>query len=114
MRYGARLCCMLLIMEGAANSVAAEPTQERLALALSGPDCASQRPSIVAALVRISGVGHVDVASVPDHALVDVTYEAITPDELRAAAARGVTPGSQCRVEIMKSCISANLSPPDR
>jgi hypothetical protein len=115
MRYQAmRLCCLLLIFGGLWSPVDAETSQERVVLSLSGPDCFSQRPSIVAALVQISGVGPVDLTSVPDHALVDVDQSAVTPEELSAAAFRGVTPGSQCQVEIMKSCISASLSPSRR
>lgn len=115
MRYQAmRLCCLFLMYGGLWSPVDAETSQERVALSLSGPDCSSQRPSIVAALVQISGVGHIDLTSVPDHALVDVDQSAVKPEELSVAARRGVTPGSQCHVEIMKSCISASLSPSHR
>jgi hypothetical protein len=114
MRYPVmRLCCLLLIHGGLLSSVDAGTSQERVALSLSGPDCSSQRQSIIAALGKISGVGHVDLTSVPDHALVDIAHGAIAPQELSAAAARSITPGRLCRIEIMKSCISASLSPSD-
>ncbi len=115
MRYPVmRLWCILLILGGLLSPVVAETSQERAALSLSGPDCFSQRQSIVAALVQIPGVSHVDLDSVPEHALVDVAQGAVTPEELSAAATRSVTPGTQCLVEIMKSCISASLSPSHR
>lgn len=106
-----RLACNSLILGGLLSPVVAETSQERVALSLSGPDCVSQRPSIVAALVRIPGVNHVDVESVPDHALVDVVQPGVTPESL-AAAAHGVASSRQCSVAIMKSCISAPPSPP--
>ena len=115
MRYQAmRLCCLLLILGGLWSPVDAETSQERVALSLAGPDCSSQRQSIGTALAQIPGVSHVDLESVPDHALVDVDQSAVKPEELSAAAIRGVTPGAQCHVEIMKSCISASLSPSHR
>ncbi|MBI4000689.1 MAG: hypothetical protein HY348_02760 [Nitrospira defluvii] len=115
MRYPVmRLCCILLTFGSLLSPVAAETSQERVALSLSGQDCSSQRPSIGAALAQIPGVSHVDLESVPDHVLVDVAQGAVTPEELSAAATRSVTPGTQCLVEIMKSCISASLSPSHR
>lgn len=106
-----RLWCLFLIFGGLPSPVAAETSQERVALSLSGPDCSSQHQSIVAALGRISGVSHVDPESVPDHVLVDVAHGAMTPEALSVAAAGSVTLGTQCHVEIMKSCISAGPSP---
>ena len=106
-----RLACNSLILGGLLSPVVAETSQERVALSLSGPDCVSHRPSIVAALVRIPGVNHVDVESVPDHALVDVVQPGVTPESL-ATAAHGVASSRQCSVSIMKSCISAAPSPP--
>ena len=42
--------------EALLHSAAAETSRERVALSLSGPDCSSQRLSIVAALAQIRGV----------------------------------------------------------
>lgn len=109
-----RLWCLFLIFGGLPSPVAAETSQERVALSLSGPDCSSQRQSIGAALVKISGVDHVDPESVPDHVLVDVVRGAVTPEALTAAAAGGLPSSAQCQVEIMKSCISAEPSPAHR
>ena len=115
MRYRVmRLCCMLLVGGGLVNSFAADTSQERVALSLAGPDCSSQRQSIGAALAQIHGVSHVDLESVPDHVLVDVAGGAVIPDALRSVATGSVTPSAQCLVEIMKSCISASLSPSHR
>jgi hypothetical protein len=113
MRYPVmKLCCMLLAVEGFVNSAAAETSRERVALSLSGPDCPSQRLSIRAALTQIPGVSYVDLESVPDHVLVDVTQGDVMPEELRVAAAGTMTSGTQCLVDIMKSCISASLPSP--
>ena len=113
MRYPVmRLCCMLLAVEGLVNSAAAEPSGERVALYLSGPDCSSQRLPISAALTQVPGVSYVDLESVPDHVLVDVAQGDVTPEELSVAASGTVMPGTQCLVDIMKSCISASLPSP--
>ncbi|HVG02824.1 MAG TPA: hypothetical protein VM842_08030 [Nitrospira sp.] len=100
---------MFLIWGGVAYSSAADSSQERIALSFSGADCSSQRRSIGVALAGIPGVNHVDVDSVPDHALVDVANPAVTSDTLTTVARRNVAFGTQCLVETMKSCISANL-----
>lgn len=105
------LWCIPLILGGLLSPVAAETSQERVALSLSGPDCFSQRRSIGAALIETPGVNHLDPESVPDHALVDVVRGAVTPEVLLEAAARGIESGARCQVDIMKSCISARLSP---
>jgi hypothetical protein len=109
-----RLCCLLLILGSVLSPVAAETSRERVALSLTGPDCFSQRPSLAAALGQLPGVSHVDLTSVPDHALVDIAHDAVTPEALSVAAVRSMTRGTQCHVEIMKSCISASLSPSPR
>ncbi|MCW5799369.1 MAG: hypothetical protein LZF60_20112 [Nitrospira sp.] len=93
---------------------AAEISQERVALFLSGPDCSAQHQSIAAALTPISSVTRVDVESVPEHVLVDVVSGAVPPEDLLAAARRALLKGEHCRVEIMKSCISAGRSAADR
>ncbi len=112
MQYPAmRLWCILLSLGGLPSLVAAETSQERVALSLSGPDCSAQHPSIVAALTRISGVARVDMDSVPEHALVDVQSGAIDPEDLQAAARRALATPLQCQVEIMKSCITAGSLP---
>ncbi|MDR4480771.1 MAG: hypothetical protein R3B37_13640 [Nitrospira sp.] len=105
------LWCIPLILGGLLSPVAAETSQERVALSLSGPDCFSQYRSIGAALARISGVKQVDLGSVPDHALVDVVHGLATSEVLLEAAARGIEPGARCQVDIMKSCISASPAP---
>jgi hypothetical protein len=113
MRYPVmRLCCMLLAVEGLVSVAAADTSRKRVALSLSGPDCPSQRLSIRAALTQIPGVSYVDLESVPDHVLVDVTQGDVMPEELSVAAAGTMTSGTQCLVDIMKSCISASLPSP--
>ena len=67
---------------------------------------------IRAALTQIPGVSYVDLDSVPDHVLVDVTRGDVMPEELTVAAAGTMTSGTQCLVDIMKSCISASLPSP--
>lgn len=104
--------CILLSVAGLPNLVAAETFQERVALSLSGPDCSTQHPFIVAALTGISGVTRVDSTSVPDHTLVDLLRGSVAPEELLATARRALSEGLRCEVDIMKSCISAGPSPP--
>lgn len=89
---------------------AAETSQERVALFLSGPDCSAQHQSIVAALTPISGVVRVDPDSVPEHVLVDVSSGVVVAEDLLVATRRVLPSAVSCQVEIMKSCISAGPS----
>ncbi len=115
MRYrGMMLCCVLLFVGCPVSPVIADISHERVALSLSGQDCSSLRQTIAAELAQVPGVTHVNLDSVPDHALVDVVTGVVTPEELMAAVARRLAPNTQCQVEIMKSCISANPFPSDR
>jgi hypothetical protein len=108
------LCVTLLLVWCQSSPVVAEPSHERVALFLSGQDCASQRRPIASALSTVSGVRHVDPDSVPDHVLVDVDGGAVAPEALKAAADRSLLDDRPCRIEIMQSCISASLPPTNR
>ena len=107
-----RLWCILLSLAGLPNRVVAETLQERVALSLSGPECSTQHPSIVAALTKVPGVDRVDSTSVPEHTLVDLQRGSVAPEELLAVARRALAGGLRCQVDIMKSCISAAPASP--
>ena len=104
----------VLFLGNVAHSSAAERFPERLALSLSGTTCSSQLQSIGGALEQVPGVNHVNLESVPDHALVDVVSPTVTSDTLIAAARRSIASGTQCQIETMKSCISADRMAMDR
>lgn len=108
------MCVTLLSVWCQSSPAVAEPSHERVALFLSGQDCVSQRRPIVSALSAVSGVRHVDPDSVPDHVLVDVDGGAVAPEALKSAADRSLPGDGPCRIEIMKSCISASLPPTSR
>jgi len=115
MRFrGMTQCCLLLFGGCLVSPVHADTLHERVALSLSGPDCSSSRPAVAAEVARVSGVTRVDPDSVPEHVLVDAARAPDLPQALLDAAARGVPSGARCRVEIMKSCITANASSPAR
>ena len=112
MRNPGTIRFFLFLLSGyLASPAAAETSQERVALFLSGPDCSAQHQSIVAALTPMSGVARVDPDSVPEHVLVDVLSGVVVPEDLLAAARRAIPSAVSCQVEIMKSCISAGPSP---
>ena len=90
------------------NAVRAESTHERVALMLSGPDCQSSQQQIVSALEQQTGVLRADQDLMPDHVLVDIVRQQVT-EETVAAIANAAIGGGQCRAEIMKSCITAEL-----
>jgi hypothetical protein len=110
MHYVTGLCSVVLLLAwgGVTDRIAAESSLERMALSVAGPDCSSQRRSIGLALTEIPGVHRVDFESVPDHVLIDVTHPSVTLDTLTTAARGSMAAGSRCRIETMKSCISAN------
>ncbi|MCC6140846.1 MAG: hypothetical protein IT389_09570 [Nitrospira sp.] len=99
--------CLLLATPEAAR---AEPAQDRIALMLSGSDCSSVLETVTVALQQHNGVLHVDPTMMPDHLLVDMARQEHAEDRLTATANAAIA-GSQCRAEVMKSCITAELSP---
>lgn len=112
MRYCAMVLFFVLLSTGClVDSIVAETSRERVALSLSGEDCFSHHKAISATLVQVPGVTRVDLESVPDHVIVDIESGVVTPENLSAAVAQRLHFGTQCRAEIMKSCISASLSP---
>mgnify|MGYP001160699245 FL=1 len=86
----------------------AESAHERVALMLTGPDCLSLRQQIVSALEQQPSVLRADQDLMPDHVLVDIVRQQMT-EETVAGIANAATGGGQCRAEIMKSCITAEL-----
>ncbi|MEQ1627956.1 MAG: hypothetical protein ABL965_11225, partial [Nitrospira sp.] len=72
------------------------------------PDCLSLRQQIVSALEQQTGVLRADHDLMPDHVLVDIVRQQMT-EETVAGIANAATGGGQCRAEIMKSCITAEL-----
>jgi len=90
------------------NAVRAESTHERVALMLSGPDCPSSQHQVVSALEQQPGVLRADQDLMPDHVLVDIVRQQVT-EETVAVIANAAIGGGQCRAEIMKSCITAEL-----
>ncbi len=112
MRYREMVPFLLLLSVGYVVSPAlADTSPERVALSLVGNDCSSRRQTISLALTQVQGVTGVDLESVPDHVLVDIERGVVMPENLRAAVAERLNVGTQCRAEIMTSCISASLSP---
>ena len=90
------------------NAVRAESTHERVALMLSGSDCASSQQQIVSALEQQTGVLRADQDLMPDHVLVDIVREQVTEETIVAIAKAAIGRG-QCWAEIMKSCITAEM-----
>ena len=114
MRYRGMVLFFVILSVGCLGGQAiAETSRERAALSLSGKDCSSHLQAISAALAQVPGVTGVDLESVPDHALVDIENGVVTPQNLSAAVAQRLHVGTQCRAEIMKSCISTSLFPAD-
>lgn len=91
------------------GTVRAESAHDRVALMLNGPDCSSVRNTLTTALQQQPGVLHVDADLMPDHVLIDIARSELTEETL-AARANTAIGGSQCRAEIMKSCITAEPS----
>ncbi|ULA65274.1 MAG: hypothetical protein LZF86_190577 [Nitrospira sp.] len=62
------------------------------------------------ALRQHAGVLQVDPNLMPDHLLIDLVRQELAEERLTAIANSAIA-GNQCRAEIMKSCITAELSP---
>lgn len=87
----------------------AEPAHDRVTLMLSGPDCPSVQKGMAAALQQRTGVLQVDLDLMPDHVLVDIVRQELTEDMVAVTANQAMS-GSQCRAEIMRSCITADMA----
>lgn len=91
--------------------VFAEPAQAgvtRVSLLLTGSGCEAQRHALADQLSKIHGIASVDGRSVPDHLLIDVENEMATAEQLVTRANENLATAA-CKVEEMKSCISAEL-----
>lgn len=98
---------LILLATGAAEVLAADTAHDRVALFLSGNECPAQRRAIAEILSHSPGVKGVDMTAIPDHALVDIVVGATTGEALSEIVRTQLTTTSDCRVEVMKSCISA-------
>lgn len=76
---------------------------------LSGSDCPSVRGNVTTALQQQAGVLLVDPNLMPDHMVIDIVRQDLAEETLTAVAKAAIA-GNQCRVEIMKSCITAEPS----
>lgn len=90
------------------NTVRAESASERVTLMLDGPDCPSSQQRVVSSLERQTGVLRADQDLMPDHVLVDIVREQVT-EETVVAIANAAIGRDQCRAEVMRSCITAEM-----
>ena len=89
----------------------AESPHQRTALMLSGTDCPTFRRNLTAALQQHAGVLHVDMDLVPDHVLIDHIGQELTEDDLAAIANAAIPQDAKCHIDVMKSCITADMAP---
>jgi hypothetical protein len=82
--------------------------QDRVALAFKEERCASRMDELITRMRGLQAVKAVDTSSVPGHVLVDIERGQVSAEELEAFWNRSTDDLSPCRVEIMKSCITAN------
>jgi hypothetical protein len=99
----------LSLFLSAHETARAESTHDRVALMLSGPDCPSVQKMMASTLRQQTGVLHVDTDLMPDHVLVDIARQELTEETVAVTANKAMS-GSQCRAEIMKSCITADMA----
>ncbi len=88
-------------------AASADQSVERVALMVAGDDCAVYRESIRAVLASVPEVRRIEFDSIPDHILIDVETDRVTPEDLEATVSRRLGDMRTCRTEVMKSCISA-------
>lgn len=88
-------------------SPAAGAPKERIALMLTGSTCREIQQTIETVLRHTEGVFAVDGASVPGHLLIDVEKEKASAQELLTITQTAIGADLSCRVEVMRSCITA-------
>jgi hypothetical protein len=82
---------------------------ERIAFQFSGSSCHAQHENLSSALRSVPGLRGIDLASIPDHLLVDIDPQVLSNQDLFAIVTRAVT-STGCLVKPMRSCISAATS----
>jgi hypothetical protein len=92
---------------------ASHAAMERVPVMLTGPGCDTHENELSKALLTLQGVNAAHFHRIPDHVLVDITVEMITPEELVRHLNTAAT-SWQCRAEIMQSCITAAPPPQTR
>lgn len=90
---------------------------ERVALALSGPDCHLSHNAILESLKRLEGIAAVEADLIPDHVLID--YDGRWTGAELAEVTNRLPGASGCRAAVMKSCITTGVDtraahPPER
>jgi hypothetical protein len=84
------------------------PTKERLPLMLSGSGCGSKEAEMNSVLQAIPGVTGVYFNRVPEHVLVDIIPSTVKATDVVNRVNDAAT-SWQCKVEIMQSCITADM-----
>ncbi|MCX5723444.1 MAG: hypothetical protein NTX84_02780 [Nitrospirae bacterium] len=88
-------------------SPAAGAPKERIALMLTGSTCREIQQTIETVLRHTEGVFAVDGASVSGHLLIDVEEGTISAQGLLTITQAAMATDLSCRVEVMRSCITA-------
>ncbi len=99
------VCVLLAVLS--CPPASADAPKERIALMLTGPACREAQQTIETVLRRTDGVFAVDGAGVPEHLLIDVEEGTISAQELLTITQKTIATDLSCRVEIMRSCITA-------
>lgn len=103
-RMNLMVCAAMVCVLPWCNEAAAG---ERVALALSGPDCDGSRQAMTQALERYEGVFKVESDVIPDHLLIDHDRGVRTGEELARFVNGLATISGRCRAAVMQSCITA-------
>lgn len=99
------VCVLLAVLS--CPPASADAPKERIALMLTGPACREAQQTIETVLRRTDGVFAVDGAGVPEHLLIDVEEGKASAQALRTIVQATIGTDLSCRVEIMRSCITA-------
>ena len=81
--------------------------RERIALMLTGSHCREAQQTLETALQQTDGVFAVDSNSVPGHLLIDVVEGKIFVHDILTVVQTSTNATLSCRVEVMRSCITA-------
>lgn len=95
------------------NLYAEQRVNDRIALTLSGPDCAAHREQITKRLYQIPGVKRVDMDLIEGHVLIDRIRDQLTVDDFKAIVNEVIPPGSRCLAEFIEGCISVGPTASD-
>jgi hypothetical protein len=109
MKLSVQALLLVGLLSGVGHVEVVQAGVTRVAILLTGEECAVQRQALAGRLHKVQGIVQVDGRSVPDHLLIDVESGTTTAEQL-VEELNDALASTSCTAEEMKSCITADIA----